>query len=248
MLLILPRTWAADPVFIDQFKKLDSTAREKIIQQASPEQTDELKKIDLHMDLLLRWHGEEGLRIAKESQVSKVRGLGDLEMFFKIQSQVWDAYVSAALEANKKAGMPRETQIAAEEKFVNERDAFRNRFPAIHSLILNIAASPDALRLDKRAGQLAEQWSIRMLTNSERSYRPVTKTEWMEMDQQAEQILQEIKKLPKLSFEELQKELGAVTDDKVRSMGFIRPLYLPPLPPSQTAPPFSSGQFNDSER
>lgn len=246
--LVLSRALAENPVSIDEFKLMQPVDREKVIEQAPEEQKDELKKIHLHLNLLARWRGEEGLKIAKETQAAKQRGFGNLLMLFAVHSQVWDNYVGAIIAANEKAGMARAQQIAAAEELFSEKESVTKRLPSIHLLILNMAASPEAVALDKQAGQLAEQWSLRMLANGSHPYRPITKTERMEMDQQAGQILEEIMKLPKLSSEEVQKEVDAITDDKVRSHGFIRPLYLPRLPSGQSTPPFSSGQSGESER
>jgi hypothetical protein len=232
-LLILPRTWAVDAVSIDEFKKMNQMDREKTIEQAPAEQKGELRKIDIHISLLARWRGEEGLKIAKETQAAKFRGLGNLMMLFTVQSQVWDHYVGAIVEANGKSKMPHAAQIASVEKLFAERDAIRKRLPDIQSLIFTVAASPGALALDKRAKDLAEQWTKRMIWNGESPRSPITKEERFAMDQQADQILEEMKTLSKLTSDDAQKELDAVTDDKVRGRGYIRPLYLPPLPTGQ---------------
>ena len=233
LFVILPHVWGDDPPSVDEFKKLGPMERERAIQEAPLGQRDELKKIDLHITLLAHWRGEEGLRIAKETQVAELRGMRDLVILFVVQSQVWDGYVSAVLDANEKAGMTRSEQIAAEEKLFNERDVIRKRLPFIHSLIFNMAASPEALYLDKRAAELAEKLSLRMLTNSTTPYRPITKEERMEVDKEMDQIVEEMRKLPKLTPEQAQKEYDALTDDKVRGQGYIQPLYVP------------SGQFSN---
>jgi hypothetical protein len=230
ILLALSQAWATDTISIDTFRSMGPMERERAIEQAPPEEKEQLEKVNLRLNLLARWHGEEGLKIAKETQAYEARGLGNLAMLFTVQSKVWNHYVSAVLDGNEKAGLSREAQIVVEEKLLSERDALRSRLPAIHSLILNMAASPGAMTLDKKAALLAEQWSIRLQPKS----GPITKKERLEVDQRANEVLEETKQLPKLSRLAVQKEVDAVTGDKVRWHGFIHPLYLSPAPPGQS--------------
>jgi hypothetical protein len=233
LLLILPHSRGSDTLSIEDFNKMNPTDREKAIEQAVPEQRDKLRKLDLHIKLLVHWRGEDGLKIAKETQAAKVRGLGDLTTLFKGQTQVWDDYVGGVLWANMQAGMSREAQIAVEDRMSAEKNAIRARLPMVHSLIFNMAASPEALELDKRAAKLAKQLWTRMSSEHKVPFHAITREEVMDVDLQVDQILEEMKKLPQLKREQAQREVDVITDDKVREQGFIRPLYLPPLAPGQ---------------
>jgi hypothetical protein len=123
VLLILPRTWGADQVFIDEFKKISNgDERLKMIDQAPPEQRDELKKIDLHLRLLDRCEGEAGLKAARESQVAGARGVGCLQLIFGIQMQIWDSYIGGALIAAEKAGMTPAQQADVVKVLTEEKE------------------------------------------------------------------------------------------------------------------------------
>jgi hypothetical protein len=213
ILLLISHGWAANQVSIDEFKKItDPDERRTIIRHAPPEQREELKKIDLHLALLARWGGEEGYKAAKETCIVRARGLGSLEDIFGVEGQIWTGYVSGVLTADDKAGMPPEKRMDVEKKLTEEEDVRSKRFPIIHSLVYSIAASPEALDLDKRAGELGDKLSARISWDGKSPYQPITKEEWTEVGKQVDQIFEEMQKLPKLTPEQVQKEYDAFTD------------------------------------
>jgi hypothetical protein len=212
-LLLLPRIWGADQVSIEEFKKItNEDDRRMIIAKAPPDQKAELKQIDLHMALLARWGGDAGFRAHKESFVARARGLGALEFIFGFQVDLWGSYFAGLTAANEKAGMTNGQQEEAEKRITEEEAAFHKRFENVHSLVFNMAASPEALALSKEAGELGDKLSERFSRNGS---NPVTKDELTQINKQMAQIFDEMSKLPKLTPEQLQKEYDSVTDEQV---------------------------------
>lgn len=217
VLLVLPRVQGTEPVSIEKFEKItDESERAKLIDQAPTGQKEELQKIDsLHQGLLLRWGGEAGLRAAKESLAVHERGLQRLENLFNLQINVWGSYIGGVLAANENAGIAIGQQTVAVKKATEEEDAIEKRLPIIHTLIFNLAASPQALELNKRAGQFGQELSRRLMTDGTVPCRPITNDERMEVNRRMDQIYGKMQKLPRLTAEQAQKECDAITDDKV---------------------------------
>jgi hypothetical protein len=216
-LLILPHVRGTEPVSIEKFEKItDASERAKLIDQAPPEQKEKLKSIDsLHQGLLLRWGGEAGLKTAKESLAVKARGLGSLEDLFKMQTGIWGSYIGGALATNEKEGGTNNQQNAELKKATEEEDAIEKRLPIVHTLVFNMAASPQALELNKRAEQFRQKLSKRLMTDGSAPCLPITNEERVEVNRRMDQFFTEMQNLPKLTPEQAQKECDAISDEKV---------------------------------
>jgi len=218
--LILRSALWADSVSIDDFKKMNGMDREKAIQQAPPEQKEELKKIDLHLLLVRGAGGEAGLKAQKERVAIRVRGLQDLEGILIRQTQLWDSYVNRLSNDNEKARIPHEKQVEVEKKLLADGEALRARIPIVHAIIVQIAPSPSALELEKRIEKFDKDLADRFGLSGWNGVGPkpplATKAEWDKAANQINEFIEEMKALPKLTPEQAQKEYDAVTDDKVR--------------------------------
>jgi hypothetical protein len=217
LVLAVPAISASEPVSIDDFKKIGSPdKRREIIDRAPPEQKEELKKIDTHLDLVTRWGSEAGAKAARESEVAGARGLGSLETVFAAQVDIWEGFIAEVAAANERAGLRPERIAERERQLEGEEEVFRKRLPAIQSLIFHLAASPAALELEKRAEKLAKEMRGRLSSDGKTPYHPITLKERKEFDGQIVQIYEEIKKLPQLTPEQAQKEFDAFPENKVR--------------------------------
>jgi hypothetical protein len=84
-----------------------------------------------------------------------------------------------------------------------------------------MAATPEALALNKEAGELCDQLSARLMSNDSTSSEPMTREQLIDVDKQIDRMFEEMKKLPKLTPQEAQKEFDAFTDEKLyKSIGF----------------------------
>jgi hypothetical protein len=215
--LSLPHTWGADTVSIDQFKTIaDADQRRKIIDQAPPEQRGELNKIDLHMRMAASVGGEAGFKAVKEISVAKARGFADLEEIFSIQTQIWDDYMAGVYDADQKSGVTHNQLVEAAKKGAADQAAMDNRLSIVHSLVFNLAPSPQAFELEKKAEKLDQYFHQNFSPyNSARKER-VTKKEWFAVENQINGIYAELQALPKLTPEQAQKEYDSFPDEKVR--------------------------------
>lgn len=223
LLVILPRAWGDDAAdYIRQFNKTtDPAQRARLIEQAPPSLKEKLQKLDaIHRTSLRYWRGEDKLRKARESYAVRARGLEDLEMVFQLHLNFWEGSIGAVNQANRKAGLSIEGQQQAEAELKKQEGAVRDRVDIAHTLALNLAPSPAAIDLDKRARQLAVQMSSRQnLYPPLTQYRPITKEERIAADKEIDEIYTEMQKLPKLTTEQVQQEVDAVSDDKVTPNG-----------------------------
>ena len=213
LFLLLP-TWGADSISIENFKKLNPTERDEALQKAPPEQKEELKRIHIHLSLLERWGGEAEFKTEKESWISGSRGLGAFEGIFDMYSRISDIYVSTAWEALEKSGISSGQRLAAEKKLDAGRQAIRNRLPVVHALVYKMKASPEALALNKKAEQLCMELSEKYKVGTS-PHHTITKDDVTVVGRQADRFFEEMKKLPTMSPEELQKEYDAFPDEKM---------------------------------
>jgi hypothetical protein len=203
---------AGNPVSVDQFKNAELSERRKMLEQAPPEQKEDLKKLDTHLTLVDILGGEERLQHEKENDAARARGFGSLQSLFLVQTQYWSDYITGVSVANEKAGMPREAREAAETKLRKGWDALVERQSTVHSLVFNLAVSPKALELARRVGDISENLvvSLRLFPSAGRY---VTKQQIVKLDEEADQVYSELKKLPSLTPEQSRKELDSVSEN-----------------------------------
>lgn len=204
-------------VSINQFKTItDADQRRKIINQAPPEQRDELNNIDLHMRMAASVGGEAGFKAVKESSVAKARGFTDLEEIFSIQTQVWNDYMAGVYDSDHMSTMTHDKMSEAERKREHELATLCNRLTTVHSLVFKLAPTSQSFDLEKKAEKCDEYLHQNFSPyNSARKQR-VTKQEKLEVDKQIDEIYKELQALPKLTPEQAQKEYDAFPDEKVR--------------------------------
>ena len=217
ILLTLSSAWGAEGISIEEFKKIASPdKRMEIIDRAPPEQKEELKKITIHLELVQSWGGEAGLEAAREREVIGARGLDRLGAIFSQQTMMWQSWIVRVGEANEDAGMAKKEIVKIEKKLMAQVDLLVRRLPIIHTMLLRMAPSPRALELETEAKKLSNEMSQRESTDGITPFHPITKQERVEFDKRIETIFQEMKRLPKLTPEQVRRELDAMTDDKVR--------------------------------
>lgn len=225
LLLLLP-VRGSDVVSADQFKNIaDSEERERIIKQAPPAQKEELLRIDHHLWLLRRYNGEEGLKTAKESYVARARGLGVLEAVFLTQDVLWSQYIASVIKDNKKVGMQREQLIETIKNLDKELGPIRSRQAVVHSLVFNLAPSPAALDLEKKVEKLDESLCDRFSLNGGADGHPIKpwirRQQLDETDKQFDQIFEQLKRLPKLTPAQAQKEYDEFPEEKMNTKSFV---------------------------
>jgi len=204
-------------VSIDQFKTItDADQRRKIIDQAPPEQRDELNKIDFHMRMVASVGGEAGFKAVKESSIAKARGFTDLEDVFTTQTQIWDDYMAGVDDANRKSGMTHKQTQEAWTKMQVERNVINNRLSAVHSLVASLAPSLQAFELEKKAERVNQDMRNRFGPEGSSPKKRVTKEERQDFDKRMDEIYTELKAMPRLPPEQAQKEYDAFPDEKVR--------------------------------
>jgi hypothetical protein len=216
VLLFAARVAGADPISIGEFKKItNADERRKLIDQAPSGQKEELERIDLHLALLARWGGEAGFKTHKEACIARARGFVCLVPIFDAYVNIRSSYMAGVLITDEKAGMKLEQLQEVEKKLTEENRSVEKWVSTVDSLVFNLAVSPEALELEKRAEKMIEKLSSRTITDGSTPFRLITKEERMEVDRQMKQIYEEIKKLPKLTPEQAQREYDAFPDEKV---------------------------------
>jgi hypothetical protein len=172
------------------------------------------------------------LQHEKENDAARARGFGSLQSLFLVQTQYWSDYITGVSVANEKTGMPREAREAAETKLRKVLDALVERQSTVHSLVFNLAASPKAMELDRRIGDISENLvaSLRLLPSG----RYVKKQQILKLDEEADRVYSELKKLPSLTPEQSRKEFDSVSENTL--FGRFSGVGRAPRPPTGDAP------------
>jgi hypothetical protein len=216
ILIFLAVAKADDTIIIEKFKKMTYQQQEEAIGQAPEEIKPQLQKILLHTHLVDQCGGEEALKRVKETQRSIARGLGGLLGFYSLQHEMSVQYIGVAMEANRNADMPyqkrREAEMNLKAKY---DDAVLQRCHAIGQLVFKLAPSPAALELANKAEKLGEQIQTD-LHLMESPTVPITKKKLDEINKEAEEMYEQLKKLPALTPQEVQQEYNAIPDEEVR--------------------------------
>ncbi len=186
----------------------------KAYDQASSEDKPEMKKVLLHGYLLFKFGGEDGLKREREIKRINARGLIYLDLFYQRQSDLWNSYIINTYRVNQKAGITKNKLEEIHDHLEEMYDPIDKRYPTIHQLIFKLAPSPEALELAKKAEMLTKQIDKEYLDQSP-TVKLITKEQLAEVDKEATQIYEELKKLPSLTPEQVQKEYDAIPDDKV---------------------------------
>jgi hypothetical protein len=187
----------------------------KAYDQASPDIKPKLKKILLHSILVRNFGGEEGLKMEKERQVIDKKGLIYLEVFYEIQDNLWQGYLGTMILATRTSGMTPDKQAVLLKPLNEEADAIEASCGSVRQLLLAAAVSPEALKLaehaETRVDELKKQYNL-----GQSGPRVPTKDQLADLDKEADQLLDQIKKLPVLTPEEVQKEYDDFPDEDVR--------------------------------
>jgi hypothetical protein len=206
---------AADPISVDQFKKMTLSEQEKALRQASTNMKPLLQPIYLHSFLLFYCQGEDGLKRQKEERIIEDKGLAFVESRYDSELSLWEQYLGAIIRVNRRSGMSLEKE-AAEEKPLRERESqLLDRCHLVHQLLLKVATSP-------AASALGEKSKIREIEIRERYHpasgnpdNPITEQQFTGVSKELDQLLEEIKALPSLTDEQAKKEYDNFPEDKV---------------------------------
>ena len=216
--LILASAKATEPISVEEFKKTaDYMKRQELIEKAPPEQQDQLRKIDEHILLANSWGGEAALQHRKESDAARARGLRRMEAAFTSYSATWVQYIAGVMFANKKTDMSVDRQVQILKDLDEEKATHvNNRFSLVHSLVVNMAPSPEALALEKKMEEYEEQLREQYEIEGRKGDKPfITKEQREAVDRQFDEFLEAMEKMPKLSPEKVQKEVDEVPEERI---------------------------------
>ena len=196
-------------VSLEDLKKIDTEPeRQEFIAQAPADEQATLRAANVHLDLLREYGDEAVLKLAKESYLAKQRGLGDLEAVFNEQADlgiryanyVYPLYITDTRRAHQMKG----------RRYVNVQKRFAKRNAAVHALVANLAASPQALALDGQAKQMRVEMQPAVF--DAQTAPNVIKHILDDVTRPLDALLKELKQLPARSPAEVQQEYAALQE------------------------------------
>jgi hypothetical protein len=215
---LLATSQGDNTITVESFKKMSIAEQSVALEKAPSELKSELSKIHLHAYLTYNLGGEEGLNRAKENIRIEDKGLKELELFYFVKIKQWSLYTGTITDANRRAGMPHEKQIEVENTLEANLKASEKQYQVVHQLVFKLKPSPEALDLNKIA--------TTYLMQAPDDPNTLLTIEALEnLDKEGDKMYEEMKKLPTLTPEEIQKEYDAVPDEKVpvNEMDVVRP-------------------------
>ena len=206
---------AAEPISIDEFKKLSITGQLREIDRAAPERRAELRKIHTHAALLVKY-GEEGLKREKERAVGGGRDHVGITRLFLAASEGWNDYLLRVILANekKRSGATQKDQkmMDEEEDAIQKKyDAAQARYGLACTLVYLTASTPEVIA----RAMSAEKMSAQYLGDDWKPVRVFSEKELDDLDKITEELLAELKKLPRLPQEQLQREIDAYPEEYI---------------------------------
>jgi hypothetical protein len=216
LFMIISVAAAADMISVDEFKRLGRAERLKAIEGAPPEQREELGRINVHLKLLSMYGGEEGVRRKREELVTAARGFSSLELLFATQVNYLESYELGEERIYQKGGVTGDKLTAAMLELENKVETLvkREKF-TVHSLAFSLAPSPEALEFETKVEALNKRLDRELNQIVSVPGRYVTKSQLMAVDEQVDRVFGELKALPKLSADEVQREFDAYPEEKI---------------------------------
>ena len=221
LIFLFVQTAVAAPVSLEQFKQLDADARRQALAEAAPEQKTELEKIDLHLKVLQHYGSEQAVREEKGREVAIDRGFAGLDSVVGEYNNLWSFYVLGVVHANERMGMEADRRAAIEQRLLDEEAIHVNRFKDIYALVAGLAVSPQSSALEAKAKVLRTQFRQRYGAEGGPQSRPVTLEELTLAEKQIDQMLIELKGLPKLAPEQVQREIDGFPERRLARGGTI---------------------------
>jgi hypothetical protein len=204
--IVLLQIAGADPVTIEEFRKMDIPSRRQAILEAPPEQKAELKRIHRHLLLVSELGDEKALEAMKESMMVHDRGLGGLVQPFVAQQVLRDAYIGEFVKENLENKSLTDSEREAKERAARkEYDSIALRGILVASLVFHVAVSPKAIELAKEGEAMKAQY----LDEIEVPKGKLSKSELSDFDRKADEFFEKIKTLPKIPEEQLRAQSEA---------------------------------------
>lgn len=153
--------------------------------------------------------GEAVWKGRMRSKSISARGLGDLRGFFACRSDLWGMRYSDKADQIVSSGGSESEQLAEDAVNREERRASEVAAADALELITYLAPTPDALALNRRAAPVAQRLERRLYGGST---NPPSDAELAEVDRLADELLPQIRSLPKLTPEQVDAEIMALLD------------------------------------
>jgi hypothetical protein len=173
------------------------------------EKKEELTSSDRHILIAGKWGGEERWKAHQERRMIEARGLGAFMGFFEIHYRL--TLHGEILKGHRNS---LDEQRAADMAIENKQDHLLKRISAVQSMLVKTAPSPEALELEKSVENL-----IKSLGEEFPNFQietAITKSRVTQLDQTANQFFEQIKKLPILTPEQIQKEFKDLQEEPLQ--------------------------------
>lgn len=205
----------AESITPEQFSKMNFSDQTIILEKASPEMKESLKKIYDHQMRIINFGSDDEIMIARENLSIEARGLSCIVAAFSEHVTLFERYYSGVINSMKNDKEKLQKGIALEKEInYKERDLL-NRFKLIHTLIFNTASTESTLIIERKAAFLNETIFKNLKYDSFNSKIEMTPEEFNEIDKKINILFEEIKTLPKLTPEQVKKEYDNFPEDKV---------------------------------
>ncbi len=164
---------------------------------------------------MMREHlGEEQWKALRQYRQLQRRGLENLPRAFRCASFVWQRFLVQQIRVIDEEKKPREERIAEYEALNAKVAKISAHYRGIiDSEVMDLAPSPEALKLEKKAESIYPDLEKRLISQGPDPI--ITEEDLKEVDRLADEFLKQIKPLPRLTKEQMQAEVKALPKEEV---------------------------------
>jgi hypothetical protein len=195
-----------ETIRFEDYKKLSTEERQKIVNNARGNLYFECLEWDWRLKM-----GEEGWKHHQEHRLISANGFSELNNLIELQVHIWGIFQTQLEEANRKSGMAHDAQVAAYNALDAEfRAVDKERYKDREWFLVKLAPTPQALALNKRAGQLMVDLEKRFCSTGRWI---VTREDIKSIDASIQEIRDEMRKLPQMTPKEEDEAIAKLPPD-----------------------------------
>jgi len=208
-LLFTDSASADGAVVFKDYKKLAPTDRQLLLQKAPVE----LQKQYRRWDMIINLGGQSWAGLEQPGALVDAKGFDGFSALIGAERRIWGYYLIQQ-DPNQKLGLPENTPIVVSPALAAEDIKRHNEASQDNWYLVNVAPTPGALELNKRALVLGMKWVERFVNKPPGI---ITRKDLDALDTDVRQVRDKMRKLPLWTPEEVQEAFAALPDQEKHS-------------------------------
>ncbi len=203
MLPIAQNIYGDDPNTFEEFKKLSQSERTALLANNAHPSADRIYQWNQRLYL-----GEKTWRLMRLESLAGQHGFDSTLELFNFYQHLREAYLGQQLTAKQHASASQTEMLNADNQHKNDMKAAASIYQDIAPLVAAMVPSAESKALNKRASELVDQWTAKWPDGGSWTVMP---TDMAAVTNSMNNILNQLKAAKKLTPDELQKEIEALS-------------------------------------